>query len=116
MWDYQYVDLDDKQKIARRINLDCAGYRVVLSQLVLCGYIAAYRWFTKHSARRRSDLVMALGRLEWRLSDPISLSHPEFRCWGDWLVVFGWSAWCTVLAMANTGNGRSFLPSSRVCG
>jgi hypothetical protein len=109
MWDYQYLDLDHEQKIARRSHLDWAGYRVVLSQLVLCGYIAVYRWYT----RRRSDgggLMAALNRLEWSLSDPISLHHPEFRCWGDWLVVLGWSVWCTILAMLHTGNGRSFLP------
>ncbi|KAA8912719.1 ferric reductase like transmembrane component-domain-containing protein [Sphaerosporella brunnea] len=108
MWDYQYVTLDDEQKIARRIHLDWAGYRVVLSQLVLCAYVAVYRWFTRDSTRRRSGLVMTLSRLEWRLSDPISLDRPEFRCWGDWLIVLGWAAWCTVLATSNTGNGMYY--------
>ncbi|KAF8543964.1 ferric reductase like transmembrane component-domain-containing protein [Trichophaea hybrida] len=101
MW--EYLDLNEEQKHARRTNLDWAGYYVVLSQLLLCGFISVYSWFTKGHTHRKGGVVRALKRMEWRLSNPLSLDHPVLRCLGDWSVVLGWTMWCVFLAISKTG-------------
>jgi hypothetical protein len=103
MW--EYLDLNEDEKHARRTNLDWAGYDVLLSQLLVCGFISVYSCYTQGHIRENGDITRALKRMEWRLSNPLSLDHPELRCLGDWSVVLGWTMWCTFFSISKAGNG-----------
>lgn len=111
MW--EYMDLTNEQKLARRASLDRAGYNVVLSQLLVCAVVWAYGWLTaggpvhrrRRRRRERGSVVRVLKRAEWMLADPLSLRYPQLRCLGDWLAVLGWAGWCAFLAVSSSGNG-----------
>jgi hypothetical protein len=105
MLGYEYVDLTEDQKVARRRHLNWAGYSVIISQLLVFSISYVYLRLKRSSAHPRTARVKKLAQLEWWLSLPISLDHPELRCLGDWLVVLAWWGWCVGLAIVNTGNG-----------
>jgi len=99
MWNYQYLSLDHERSAWRRVQLDWAGYYVILSQVFVGVVVVVYR------NAGGSGSARAVRRLAWWLHDPISLRHPRLRCWGDWLVVAAWSGWCLSLVVFNTGDG-----------
>ena len=110
MWDYQYLDLTEDQKSARRAALDCTGHTVVLSQLAVAAAIALHRYLRPPGdTRGRSAAEKLAARVAWHLSSPLALNYPSLRNTRDWIVVAAWMSWCMYLVVAGAGNGGTLF-------
>lgn len=137
-WPYQFIDLSEAERHARRLSLDRYGLIAQLSSLLPVAVILLYRvsrWLIKKVAAQRVvyDVVptspaakhqkqsssatwaATVRRVAWWLGDDIQVAGQSWGQRDQMVVGFAWSAWLLFLCVVGTGNGKSLNTSSEHC-
>jgi hypothetical protein len=134
-WPYEFVNLDEQQKHARRLALDRYAAYSQLSVLIPVGVFLFYRiaiWAAKAATSRRgsydaipnspqlkrqrqsawSVLQTQIDKIKWWLGEDVYLFGQLSGQRDVWIFGTVWMVWTLFLCVAETGQGELYEGSS----
>ncbi|KAK3400555.1 ferric reductase like transmembrane component-domain-containing protein [Sordaria brevicollis] len=124
-WPYQFLDLSQAEKHARRQSLDKYALYAQLSALIPIGLIWLYQTLNKSSSRKKRDYTAipssdpdsfnnrrqsnTWSKLRWWLGEDVVAFGEVLGQRGQWVFGLLWSLWLLVLCIAGTGTDYMHL-------
>ncbi|EAA30686.1 hypothetical protein GE21DRAFT_10435 [Neurospora crassa] len=122
-WPYQFLDLSQAEKQARRQSLDRYALYAQLSALIPIGLVWLYQTLNKSSSSRKRDYTAVpssdsfntrkqsnwWSKLRWWLGEDVVAFEEVLGQREQWIGGFVWAMWLLVLCVAGTGRDYMHL-------
>lgn len=122
-WPYQFLDLSQAEKHARRQSLDRYALYAQLSALIPIGLVWLYQTLNKSSSSRKRDYTAVpssdsfntrkqsnwWSKLRWWLSEDVVAFEEVLGQRDQWVGGITWAAWLLILCVAGTSRDYMHL-------